>query len=218
MPHPGHARRTVRKDPSAKRLGKPPAKKKSLGIKGAAGIISSKALKGIKWPGSPQASKLAMDVVGPGKKLKIGAAIAKKVAPKAAKRIVSKLQDIKMPEIKSIAKKVVERARYLTIDDLARQSSSLKTQIKKQSLRDIKTPNWKKLETKGYATFRHADRLTSKGIQGYAAGKAAAAAATKRSAAVIAAGGAAGIGIGTGVGLYLGGKLKKRRQKRGPGK
>ena len=196
MPHPGHARRTVRKDPSAKRLGtyqSKPAKKKSLGIMGAVGIISSKALKGIKWPGSPQASKLAMDVVGPGKKLKIGAAIAKKVAPKAAKRIVSKLQDITMPEIKSIAKKWVQGAAP-----------------------PKKTPNWGKLETKGYATFRHADRLTSKGIQGYAAGKAAGSAATKRSAAVIAAGGAAGIGIGTGVGLYLGGKLKKRRQKRGP--
>jgi len=190
MPHPGHQRKTVGKDPSAKRLGtyqSKPAKKKSLGIKGAAGIISSKALKGIKWTGSPQASKLALDVVGPGKKLKIGAAIAKKVAPKAAKRFVSKLQDIKMPEIKSIAKKWVQGAAP-----------------------PKKTPNWKKLEMKGDVTFRHADRLTSKGIEGYAAGKAAGSAATKKSAAVIAA--------GTGAGLYLSGKLKERRQKRGPGK
>lgn len=86
MAHPVHQRKTVGTDPSAKRLGtyqSKPAKKKSLGIMGTAGMISAKALKGLKWPGSPQASKLAMDVAGPGGiKKKLAKTVAKKVVPK----------------------------------------------------------------------------------------------------------------------------------------
>ena len=121
MPHPGHARRTVRKDPSAKRLGKPPAKKKSLGIMGTAGMISAKALKGIKWTGSPQASKLMIDVAGPGGYRKKAATyVAKKVAPTVVKKAATKA----VKESENIIEKAAAKGDQLAIKLLKEQKAS----------------------------------------------------------------------------------------------
>ena len=80
-------RRAYATDPSKRRMPARSKGKKSLGIMGTAGMISAKALKGVKWAGSPQASKLMMDVAGPGGyKKKAAKYIAKKVAPTAVKR------------------------------------------------------------------------------------------------------------------------------------
>ena len=76
-------RRVYETDPSRRRMPARSKGKKSLGIMGTAGMISAKALKGLKWAGSPQAAKLAMDVAGPGGiKKKLATTVAKKVVPK----------------------------------------------------------------------------------------------------------------------------------------
>ena len=124
MPHPGHARRTAGVDPAAKRLGtyqSKPAKKKSLGIKGAAGIISAKALKGLKWAGSPQASKLARDVAGPGGiKKKLATTVAKKAAPTVVKKAATKA----VKESENIIEKAAAKGDQLAIKLLKEQKAS----------------------------------------------------------------------------------------------